>query len=133
MKGSELGMASLAASLVLAVGVAAQWIQRTNEAAGGGEAGPLGFVQSLGRSIAASETAGHEGYVAPVIKSWTWWQNSGIELGIGQHIDGLAVMMLLLVAFISLLVQIFSLEYVRGDRRYTHFFASMTLFTAGCW
>jgi NADH-quinone oxidoreductase subunit L len=28
-------------------------------------------------------------------------------------------------------VQIYSLEYVRGDRRYTHFFASITLFSAG--
>jgi NADH-quinone oxidoreductase subunit L len=130
MKGSELGLASLAASLVLSIGVAVQWVHRTNEAAGGGEAGPLGFARSLGRSIAASETAG-EGYVAPVIKSWTWWQNSGIELGIGQHIDGLAVMMLFLVCFISLLVQIFSLEYVRGDVRYTHFFAAMTLFSCG--
>ncbi len=38
---------------------------------------------------------------------------------------------LLLVAFISTLVQIYSTEYVRGDRRYTHFFASLTLFSAG--
>ena len=40
-------------------------------------------------------------------------------------------MLLLLVSFISLLVQIFSLEYLRGDRRYTHFFAALTLFSAG--
>ena len=40
-------------------------------------------------------------------------------------------MLLFLVAFISLLVQIYSLEYVRGDRRYTHFFAAITLFSAG--
>ena len=40
-------------------------------------------------------------------------------------------MALFLVAFISLLVQIYSVEYVRGDRRYTHFFASITLFSAG--
>jgi hypothetical protein len=40
-------------------------------------------------------------------------------------------MLLLLVAFISTLVQIYSTEYVRGDRRYTHFFASLTLFSAG--
>ena len=53
------------------------------------------------------------------------------DFSIGQHIDGLSVMLLLLVTFISLLVQIFSLEYVRGDRRYTHFFAAMTLFSAG--
>ena len=28
-------------------------------------------------------------------------------------------------------MQIYSLEYVRGDRRYTHFFAAITLFSAG--
>ena len=28
-------------------------------------------------------------------------------------------------------MQIYSLEYVRGDRRYTHFFAALTLFCAG--
>ena len=28
-------------------------------------------------------------------------------------------------------MQVFSLEYVRGDRRYTHFFAAITLFSAG--
>ena len=66
-----------------------------------------------------------------MIRKWVWWESGGVEFGIGQHIDGLAVMALLLVAFISLLVQIYSLEYVRGDRRYTHFFAAMTLFSAG--
>src|SRR5262245_12664615 len=131
MKGSEVGLASMAASLVLAVGTAWQWVQRVDAASGGGaEAGPFGMVRSVGRSLAASEP-GSEGYVAPVIKSWTWWQNSGIELSIGQHIDGLSVMLLFLVSFISLLVQIYSLEYVRGDRRYTHFFAAITLFSAG--
>ena len=66
-----------------------------------------------------------------MIKSWTWWQSGGVEFSFGQHIDGLSVMLLLLVAFISLLVQVYSLEYVRGDRRYTHFFAALTLFSAG--
>ena len=41
------------------------------------------------------------------------------------------MMALFLVAFISLLVQIYSIEYVRGDRRFTHFFAAITLFSAG--
>ncbi|MEK7296020.1 MAG: NADH-quinone oxidoreductase subunit L, partial [Actinomycetota bacterium] len=50
---------------------------------------------------------------------------------IGQSIDGLAVIVLLVVAFISTLVQIYSVEYLRGDRRYTHFFAALTLFSAG--
>ena len=41
------------------------------------------------------------------------------------------MMLLWTVAFISLLVQIYSLDYVRGDRRYTHFFAAITLFSSG--
>ena len=65
------------------------------------------------------------------MRSWTWWESGGIEFGIGQNIDGLATMMLLLVAFISLLVQIYSVEYLRGDRRFTHYFAAITLFSAG--
>ena len=101
MKGSEVGVASMAASLVLSIGLAYQWIQR-------------------------SETS-----VEPVIRKVVWWQSGGVQFGFGQHIDGLAVVMLLLVAFISTLVQVYSLEYLRGDRRYTHFFAALTLFSAG--
>jgi NADH-quinone oxidoreductase subunit L len=129
MKGSEVGIASMVASLVLAVGTTVQWVQRVNSV-GGEEAGALskgffGFTRGL---LAGGEA---EPYVQPVIRSWTWWSSGNMEFGFGQHIDGLAVMLLLLVTFISTLVQIYSLEYVRGDRRYTHFFASLTLFSAG--
>ena len=99
--GSEIGILSMVASLVIAAGTAYQWIDWSHH----------------------SEE--------PIIKSVTWWQSGGLKFGIGQHIDGLAVMALLLVTFISTLVQIYSTEYVRGDRRYTHFFASLTLFSAG--
>ncbi|MBA3605125.1 MAG: NADH-quinone oxidoreductase subunit L [Acidimicrobiia bacterium] len=129
--GAEVGIASMAAALVLAVGASLQWIQRTDSLAGTEEAGPLRVLVGFARSIAASEGGDAEPYVAPVIRKWVWWQNSGFEFGLGQHIDGLAVMMLFLVAFISLLVQIYSIEYVRGDRRFTHFFAALTLFSAG--
>ncbi len=132
MKGSEVGILSMAAATVLAVGAVYQWIQRVDEATGDESAGPLGMVAGFARSLAAAEEEGHaEPFVTPVIKSWTWWQSGGVELTIGVHIDGLAVMLLFLVSFISLLVQIYSLEYVRGDRRYTHFFAAITLFSAG--
>ena len=105
-KGSEFGVASMLGALVFAGGAAYEWIQRVNGAPEGA-------------------------FVSPVVKTWTWWQNSGISFGIGQHVDGLTVAILLVVAFISTLVQIYSLEYLRGDRRYTHFFASLTLFSAG--
>ncbi|MEY3806277.1 MAG: NADH-quinone oxidoreductase subunit [Actinomycetota bacterium] len=106
MKGSEFGIASMLGALVMSVGAAYQWIQRVNGAP-------------------------EEAYIEPIIKSWTWWQNGGIPLGIGQHIDGLSIVILVVVAFISTLVQIYSTEYLHGDRRYTHFFASLTLFSAG--
>lgn len=106
MKGSELGVLSMLSSLVLAAGAGYQWIQRTN-------------------------SASEEQFVEPVIKSWSWWQSGGFSFGIGQHIDGLSVLVLIVVAFISTLVQIYSLEYLRGDRRYTHFFAALTLFSGG--
>ncbi len=106
MKGSELGVLSMVASLVLAGGAAFQWIDRVNSASEGQ-------------------------YIEPVIRSWNWWQSGGFDLSIGQHMDGLSLTVLVVVAFISTLVQIYSLEYLRGDRRYTHFFASLTLFSAG--
>ncbi len=39
--------------------------------------------------------------------------------------------MLVMVTIISLLVHIFSLEYIRGDRRFTHYYAFLSLFTCG--
>jgi NADH-quinone oxidoreductase subunit L len=105
-KGSEIGVVSLVASLVIATGAAWQWIQRVGSAA-------------------------DEQFVSPIVRTWTWWQAGGVEFTIGQHIDGLTVVVLFVVAFISTLVQVYSLEYLRGDRRYTHFFAALTLFSAG--
>ncbi len=101
--GSLIGIASMVGSLVLAAGAALQWIDYAD---------------------------GHS-YTAPIRRTWVWWQSGGIEIGLGQQIDGLSVMALLLVAFISTLVQIYSLEYLKGDRRYTHFFAALTLFSSG--
>ena len=39
-------------------------------------------------------------------------------------------MMMFVVTLISLLVHVYSLEYMRGDRRFTHFYAALSLFTA---
>ncbi len=104
--GSEIALASMIASLVIAAGTAKQWIDHT------------------GRGVEGEE-------VAAVRHTWTWWQSGPFSFTIGSHIDGLAVMLLLLVTFISTLVLLYSTEYVRGDRRFTHFFASLVLFSSG--
>ena len=106
MKGSEIGIISMVASLVISVGAAYQWIQRVN-------------------------SGSEEAFIAPVVHTWSWWQSAGQIFTIGQSIDGLAIIVLVLVSFISTLVQIYSVEYLKGDRRYTHFFAALTLFSAG--
>ena len=128
--GSEIGIASMLAALVIAAGTAYQWVQRVDAPVSEGE---LGLSRaSFGSARVFSEKAAAEGHeVLPVINSWNWFDIGGLKVSIGSHIDGLAVTLLLLVAFISTLVQIYSTEYVRGDRRYTHFFASITLFSAG--
>jgi len=133
MKGAEVGIGSMAASLVISTGAAYQWVQRTDAADSHGEEA-AGLISGFARSLAPhAAEGGHapEPFVEPVVTTWVWWQNSGLEFGIGSSVDGLAVLMLWLVAFITLLIQIYSVAYVRGDRRYTHFFASLTLFAAG--
>jgi NADH-quinone oxidoreductase subunit L len=130
-KGAEVGLTSMAASLVIATGAGIQWIQRTDSAAHSGEEALGGLFTGVRGALRAAEGAEAAPYIEPVVTQWVWWQNSGLEFGLGSHIDGLSVLLLWLVAFISLLVQIFSLDYVRGDRRYTHFFAALTLFSSG--
>ncbi|MGH9267663.1 MAG: proton-conducting transporter membrane subunit, partial [Acidimicrobiales bacterium] len=65
-----------------------------------------------------------------MVRHLEWWRLGGVEVGVGVHIDGLAVMMLVVVTFISLMVHVYSTGYMHRDRRYTYFFATLSLFTA---
>src|SRR5215218_4956285 len=55
----------------------------------------------------------------------------GLEIPLGMTVDGLAAVLLAMVTTISMLIQLYSLFYMRGDERYTLFFAKLSLFTAG--
>jgi NADH-quinone oxidoreductase subunit L len=63
----------------------------------------------------------------------TTWAVFGpdLRIPIGITVDGLAAVMLFVVSTVSLLVQIYSTSYMRGDERYTFYFASLSLFTTG--
>ena len=102
-KGSELGIAAVSGSFILAVGAAVTWIGHRDGA--------------------------HEG-VAAVHRSVGWLRSGGITYDAGILVDGLSVMMLFVVTAVSLLVHVYSTDYVAGDARYTHFFAFLSLFTA---
>ncbi len=53
----------------------------------------------------------------------------GITVHLGLMVDSLAVVMLVVVTLVSLMVQIYSQGYMRGDPGYHRYFAFMSLFT----
>ncbi len=95
------------------------------------EPAALGTVSSRGFAVAAEEGKAEEAEALrpPVERSVSWYKNGQVDIRIGTHIDGFAVAMLFVVAFISLCVHIFSREYLRDDSRITHYFAALALFT----
>ncbi len=60
---------------------------------------------------------------------FTWLDLQTIQLKVGIGIDNLAAIMLVVVALISFLVHLFSIEYMSGDPRYSRYFAYLGLFT----
>jgi NADH-quinone oxidoreductase subunit L len=138
-KGSELGIAAVGAAFVLAAVTQVQWFQHVNDAEH--ESEPAGehaaAVVDAGSETAAPAQEGEpaaeseeHASIQPVTREWNWFQVGEREVHVGTLIDGPAVMMLIVVTLVSLLVHVYSTDYVAGDRRYTHFFAFLSLFTA---
>src|SRR5437867_1273303 len=59
-----------------------------------------------------------------------WVTVGSLRINIGITLDGLTAIMLVVVTSVSLLVQFYSQEYMRGDRGYSRYYAFMSLFTA---
>jgi len=106
------------------------------------ESGALGATEDEGHATeaASGEEGEHGGEGAegeeehhvtpPVQRDVTWFETGDVTIKAGTLIDGLSALMLVIVTFISLLVHVFSTDYVGGDRRETHYFAFLSLFTA---
>jgi len=100
-KGAEVGIAAVAGSFLLSVPV---------------------FFQT----IASAGSEKHAVYE----RSLTWMKfGAGKSIELGVRVDGLTVVMLLVVTFVSLMVHIYSTAYMKGEVRYTFFFAALSLFT----
>jgi NADH-quinone oxidoreductase subunit L len=63
-------------------------------------------------------------------ESHKWVVVDGLDVRIGITLDGLSAIMLVVVTSVSLLVQVYSQEYMRGDEGYNRYYAFMSLFTA---
>ena len=128
--GSELGIAALGIALLLSVCTGLAWMSHRDDYHGQEIHLSVVAVDHDGR---AADPGGHQVHGEPsvaVTNTVTWFQAGGVEFTAGTLVDGPAVMMLFMVTLVSLLIHVYSTDYVAGDRRYTHFFAFMSLFSA---
>jgi NADH-quinone oxidoreductase subunit L len=60
----------------------------------------------------------------------TWLEFSpGVSIDMGLTVDSISVMMLVVVTFVSLMVHIYSLGYMKGEERFPTYYAFLGLFT----
>lgn len=71
-----------------------------------------------------------ESRVTPSFTPHEWLSVGDIQIRIGLILDPLTAIMLVVVTGVSLMVQVYSLGYMRGDPGYSRYFAIMSLFTA---
>jgi NADH-quinone oxidoreductase subunit L len=60
---------------------------------------------------------------------YTWMTSGNIRFEIGFLIDPLTTMMMLVVTFVSLMVHIYTIGYMKDDPGYQRFFSYISLFT----
>ncbi|RLA08434.1 MAG: NADH-quinone oxidoreductase subunit L [Gammaproteobacteria bacterium] len=60
---------------------------------------------------------------------YQWMYSGGIFFEIGFLVDNLTVIMMSVVTFVSLMVHIYTIEYMKDDEGYTRFFSFIALFT----
>ena len=71
-----------------------------------------------------------EGVYQTIVEKTVWMNfTDSLRIDMGILIDPIAVMMLIVVSVISLMVQIYSRGYMKGDLGYTKYFAFLSLFT----
>ncbi len=68
-------------------------------------------------------------------KSWEWirfnlFDAPDFRIDLGFHVDQIAVVMLAVVIFVALMVQVYSIGYMKDDPRYGWYFTVMSLFAA---
>jgi len=102
-------------------------------------AGIIGTASLLAAAVLSFSTAYHyflvDGKVNGVFQKiialqYTWLSFSpGVSIDMGIVIDPISVMMLVVVTSVSLMVHLFSLGYMKGEERFSTYYAFLSLFT----
>ena len=133
--GWWVAQGAVTACLVLSTVAGVQWqnrdkvavVEHTTQAAA---VAPAPAQVDRGFGVKAAEAAAEPEMIREPVRSlWTWYSDGNIKVQVGSHVDGFALAMLFVVSFISFCVHLFSREYLRGDSRFVHYFASLALFT----
>lgn len=70
------------------------------------------------------------GYLPVELIKYKWLEFSpGVSIDLGITLDPISVMMLVVVTFISLMVHIYSLAYLKGEDRFPTYYSFLALFT----
>ena len=69
------------------------------------------------------------GAVAENIPVYTWAVTDGLHMGVGFLVDRLTALMMSVVTFVSLMVHIYTIGYMKEDPGYQRFFSYISLFT----
>jgi NADH-quinone oxidoreductase subunit L len=67
---------------------------------------------------------------ADVLKQtlWQWFSTGDMDVAISLSVDALTLVFLFVITFVGALIHIYSTAFMRNDRDYARFFASMNLF-----
>src|SRR5215218_9405123 len=92
----------------------------------------IGLVFSLVfSSFSLAAVAGVTGEAGPIDFAVNWIDlGEGGSFQMGVYIDGLAAVMLVVVCFVSLMIQLYSGEFMWDDPRFAWYYAVLNLFTA---
>jgi NADH-quinone oxidoreductase subunit L len=96
----------------------------------GAEIGIGAILLSLGLAVGIAWDTFTTVDPAPYEAAFAWSPlGGGFVLELGMLVDGLTAMMFLLVTLVSSMVQIYSREYMHGEKRFTYYYAMLSLFT----
>lgn len=69
-------------------------------------------------------------YQSVIALKYTWLQfSNGLSIDMGLYLDSISMMMIVVVTLISLMVHIYSLGYMKGEKRFCTYYAYLGLFT----
>ena len=89
----------------------------------------LGVAISLFLSLLIFNKHIIEGNDAYIENLFTWLQIGNLNLSFGFFVDNMTAIMMVVVTFVSLMVHIYTIGYMVGDKGYNRFFCYLSLFT----